>query len=388
VLERPPSAEDSGQWRSAAFSSMLIGTSGGNALSVEGSVDAIVRGALQANRVLRQRKLWDRVRIDAVEFIECYEDKAIEAAHAVQRLRANRYWTDEVVEELDIAPHLRTIEGALYGRRVYRYEEAWWRRLQISAISSKDNPTLAGGLKYVALTDRARAEETLQVTQRKLIDEIVDRAIHEPNRLSDLTVTLFELLVPNRLKPVAQEVVNLQLILDRHSAQYPWELLAMRSRDGQTEPLATEIGILRQLVTQPSRERVEAPRGNFAMIIGDPDLGNDPAYAQLAGAAKEAAAIEKLLADYNFDVSQSTSIREKALDIVRRLFANEYRILHIAGHGVYDPATPENSGVVIGQGIFLTAAEIEQLTYIPELVFLNCCHLATVDEAGDGQATK
>ena len=59
-----------GSPRSAAFSSMLIGISGGRAISIADSVKSIVQAAVEANRVLRRRELWDRVRIDEVEFIE------------------------------------------------------------------------------------------------------------------------------------------------------------------------------------------------------------------------------------------------------------------------------------------------------------------------------
>jgi CHAT domain-containing protein len=35
--------------------------------------------------------------------------------------------------------------------------------------------------------------------------------------------------------------------------------------------------------------------------------------------------------------------------------------------------------MVLGDGIFLTAAEIQKLSAIPELVFLNCCHFGRLD---------
>ena len=64
-----------------------------------------------------------------------------------------------------------------------------------------------------------------------------------------------------------------------------------------------------------------------------------------------------------------------------KLFRHEYRIVHIAGHGVVRADDPAHSGVVIGDDILLTANEISQLTVVPEVVFLNCCYLARTARA-------
>jgi CHAT domain-containing protein len=67
---------------------------------------------------------------------------------------------------------------------------------------------------------------------------------------------------------------------------------------------------------------------------------------------------------------------------LNQLFAQPYRIIHIAGHGYYNEADIETSGakagVVLDNGLFLTAAEIAMLDPIPELVFLNCCYLGQI----------
>ena len=100
--------------RSAAFSSMLIGISGGRAISVTDSVKSIVLAAVEANRVLRRRNLWDRVRIDEVEFIELYEHLAIRAAHAAADLPQtlkNELLPDERIE---FEGQMRSAKGGLF----------------------------------------------------------------------------------------------------------------------------------------------------------------------------------------------------------------------------------------------------------------------------------
>ncbi len=61
------------------------------------------------------------------------------------------------------------------------------------------------------------------------------------------------------------------------------------------------------------------------------------------------------------------------------MFKKPYRIVHLAGHGHYEPpTTPDGkarSGMVLDNGVFLTAVEVRQMQQVPELVFLNCCHI-------------
>ena len=84
-----------------------------------------------------------------------------------------------------------------------------------------------------------------------------------------------------------------------------------------------------------------------------------------------------MLESFGYDVTRC--IQADALTIINALYAKEYRIIHIAGHGIYQPDRPAQSGVVLGKDIYLTAAEIGQLRVVPEMVFLNCCHLGVID---------
>jgi hypothetical protein len=65
--------------------------------------------------------------------------------------------------------------------------------------------------------------------------------------------------------------------------------------------------------------------------------------------------------------------------VVTALFTRPYRLIHIAAHGIYDPRCPQASGVVLDEGMLLTAAEIGQLRQVPELAFINCCNLGRIE---------
>ena len=108
--------------------------------------------------------------------------------------------------------------------------------------------------------------------------------------------------------------------------------------------------------------------------MGDTQSG----YAELPGAQAEAESVAQVLQSEGYDVNKI--IKAEALQVVSELFAKEYKIIHLAGHGVYNVDNPLKSGLVLGENIFLTTAELGQLRIVPELVFINCCHLGRIDK--------
>ncbi len=369
--------------RKATLSTLLIGTGAGG-ISVEDSVTAILRGVHRANLSLAGARLENRVVIDAVEFLEIWEDRAIQAAHALERVARD----SELKDCFDCRTRIRTLPG---GKARVQYEESagWYHRLQI--LGEKGGP-----LRFSALTGDARSEVALVKTQRALVDRFVETSIRTTASNNDIAKTLFELLVPNRLKEQAPNRQDLVLVLNEESARYPWEL--MQDRWGQdNRPVAVTAGLVRQLETPVFRENVHAAGGNAALVVGDPVSQAVP----LPGAQQEAALVATLLESQSFAVA--LKVRANAKTVVHALHADAYRILHLAGHGVYRHVTGSRSqscnqcgenhlcegepvsGMVIGDGVFLTPADVEQMRQVPELVFINCCHLGRV-EGEDGPA--
>jgi hypothetical protein len=72
------------------------------------------------------------------------------------------------------------------------------------------------------------------------------------------------------------------------------------------------------------------------LVIADPILNGF--ITQLSGAKTEGERVDNLLEKNGYD--KKTLINKSAAEIVEALFCNEYKIIHLAGHGLYNPVTP------------------------------------------------
>ena len=347
-------------------SSLLMGTLGGGGLGMDDAITAMLRGICQANTALEKTERGLLTRIQSFEIIELYEDRAIEAAHLVHAFVQQ----PEFRNKFTATYLMQSLPGSR--RRVYYNEgSGWWRRIQIDATQN--------GLKYTALTDRARAEMTLQATQRELVDQFIERAVTSNRDDPEVGKVLYELLWPADMKDQPLNADNLVLVLDDASSAYPWELLYNRL-DAEGLPLAVRSGLLRQLQVTHYRQRVLAPLDKTALVIGDPQT--EGVFEPLPAARAEADKVAKVLEAHQFKRVVKV-IGGDAQSILQALHSDDYRVMHLAGHGVYryqpKPDAEPVTGMVLGNGIFLTAVEISQMRRVPELAFVNCCHLAKID---------
>lgn len=381
--------KEGGAWRSAAFSAVLIGTKGGSGMTVESSIVALLRGALDANRMLRAQGLWDEVRIDAIELIELYEQRAIMTAYASRRAAAHVRTELERGERIDVVPLLRPTATGQYRTPIGDDSAGWWQRLLVT-VDTKERDREARAnvpMKYVVFGERARVEAQLQCRERSATDSLIESAIATRSFDPKLSGTLFELLVPNDIKVASDQAPSVVLILDSDTATYPWELLADPfTRDGK--PYSVRTGMVRQFETVEFREAPRYALEKRAFVVGDTDITGpvgsaQERYKELRGAQDEARAVAAVLGEANFDTR--LLIRPKAAEVQTSLFTGQYRILHLAGHGRFDEKKPEESGMVLGEKNFLTACQLRQLRFVPDLVFLNCCFLGRLE---DGAPSK
>lgn len=365
--------------RRAPVSCLLVGT-GAGALTVRDSIEAIVRATIAANAQLQDARLDKPVSIDRLEFVELFADVAITAAESLRAILANSQIAAAVRWPA------RVVESGRAGCRRVRFDEApeWWHRLEIVDEDGQRN-----ALRFIFTTDRARAEETLATGQLALADAFIHAASSSPSANPEAARTLYEMLLPLRLKEAAPRQGDLVLLVDECSARYPWELLENRWSDNGRPP-AVNSGLVRQLRTADFRPRPAHAFEARALVIGNPDLAGWEAFPPLPGAQHEAFKVAGLLRERGWQVEDC--IDRPADKIIERLHGDAWRILHLAGHGEHEYLLPPRaerpcadpgkerkplkvSGMVIGHDIFLTPGDIEQMRWVPELVFINCCHL-------------
>src|SRR5262249_29686167 len=118
------------------------------------------------------------------------------------------------------------------------------------------------------------------------------------------------------------------------------------------------------------------------LVIGEPDC--PPDYPPLPGAYKEAKAVADCLAAAVPNVASridkvmpdtENGPRPVARTVVHALLSDDWRVVHVAGHGALPAEDGSPGGVVLSDKTFLGPQEIEAMRIVPELVFINCCHL-------------
>lgn len=402
------------------LASLLLGYNSTTNVSIEASVGAIVRGTLEANRQFAaqtQRPL----RVTDLEFVELYLDAAISATKALQRA-ADRLNEDAARNGMRIvaAPTLNQLNGWRH-RLDAQGASTYWPRILVSRDERRDGEDSAaaeiGGvrprlqvadrLKYVFLGQRARAESVFQQRQPGLVERLMERAISVSTPQPEFSRTLFQVLVPHDFKETTRQLDRLVLVVDGYTANLPWELMV-----ADDEPLAIRMAMVRQFSTGTFRVRIRPTLERCAYVIGNPPTdGFDSVFPAsglkylpfLGGAVAEAKGVIEVLQQNNFQpddivstVGEESWLSEtgddgtvvqpspapRALEIINKLYRRNYRIVHIAAHGIHDLQGADGlarTGVVLSDGVLITAAEIESMEVVPDLVFLNCCHLGKID---------
>ncbi len=344
----------------------LIG-SGGTGISSGSSAQLIVQGAHEANHCL-QDSGWPT--LSRLILIELYLDRASEAWRALQI-------------QAVATPGLLELEGPVqFGTGgLRRTLDSSYRGANYDLISAVRGHEENGQetISYLLDTRRARTEVRAQQAQGTLLRELVASASNDGNRDAQIGRTLFKLLVPVEMEPFLGGTTQMLIELDRSTAAIPWELLDTDDPSfagGDPRPWSIRSKLLRKLRTENFRAQVlDAGVEDNVLVIGEPK-SDDPRYPPLPAARAEAQAVAERFTGSGgvgaAKVRSLTSGADDARSIINALFERCYRVVHIAGHG----APGELGGVVLSGNTFLGASEVKAMRTIPELVFLNCCHLA------------
>ena len=367
------------------LASVLIGTPGRFGLEIETSMIAIIEGVMGALGRLGD----DRPNQFDLEFVELYQQQADDAAKVLCTIREEIDQNLLVTMDLDITAVVETRDGGRPGAPTHNASGRPWIRMQASL--QPPDPSKVSPVSEISVSVLARQAQADKLTHQVDLDKIsdyVDAAINNSSTDS-IGHTLYELLLPHRVKLELGRSENIHLLVDEQLGQLPWELLAANDSGGPARSaLALRAGFLRQLQSeQVTRQGSVRPTGLQALVIGDPPTS----FGRLAGARREAGEVAELLKSFDWDVNEHISQADDEAgtqwaEIDNLLHAAPYRVVHVAAHGIFDPDEPNRSGVVTGVGPHhrLTAIDFRSMSVQPDLIFLNCCHLGRL-EAGDDE---
>ncbi len=354
----------------------LIG-SGGKGMTVAQSAQLVTEAVREADALLEGASL---PRVAELQIIELYLDRATEAWRALQLL------AHAAPDHYIVADTISTGNGALRRPLDSSYRGAAYDFISAAAQQGADGRR---SLVYALDTKRARTEVTAQATQAPLLTELLN-ASNMLTARSDVGRTLFNMLVPAEIEAFLGGSTELVIELDGGTAGIPWELLDTNTNARQEdEPWAIRSKLVRKLRTVDHRARTtDATADDRVLVVGEPRC--DPKrYSRLPGARREANAVFERLRG-GLDASRVLRVISpdeeqlpgpSSVAVLSALYMHPWRIVHIAGHG--EPSSRERlGGVVLSPSgpdnveTFLSAIEIQAMRVVPELVFVNCCHIA------------
>ncbi len=360
-----------GVFQSGIGISALIVGGGYGGLSIESSLKSIILAVKKANNSIEGLNNPGLHKIEIIEFIELYEDRSLQAFYTLKKLEADQH--------LNIVLPNNKIKKLTGNRKrvPLDYQQDWWQRVSVGVET-----TPVYSLKFSASTGSAREEVRNLSSNPAIIRNFIDKISSDNRWTPQLAKTFFELLIPNDFKDAVRNQYNILWRLDKDSAAYPWELL--QDSATQSKPLCVSAGMIRQLATADYRTQIKRSYANNALIIGDPNL--EGFVQQLPGAAEEARKVNDIISNNEFNVT--LKINKGFAENIEAIFEQEYKMIHLAGHGYFKEGKEDEKcntfiapegGMVIGKGIFLTTKEINQMSQVPEFVFVNCCFLGKVD---------
>ncbi len=405
--------------REVPLATLLLGYNSSANLTVAASVEALVRGVVEANaKFFETTRL--NIRIARLDIVELYRDTAITAVYALRQLSERLSAFSEKLGTMLICRNELEQGDGVRPRLFDSRNASYWPRMIVTdarrsdgsglTVGSSGNVALpndaartgvADSLRFLFVGQRARAESVVQQRQPGLIEQLVQQQIHNTAWQPDFGRMLFQLMVPHDFKDAARQLDRLVLVVDSTTANLPWELMLADdpargnvNTDDQL-PLALRTAVVRQLSSTVFRRQVRQTMERTALVIGNPSTRgfasafSTPACKRtddpvaLPDAYQEAVAVGRVLSGMGYKVTPEVMTDgAEASEVLALLYRQPYRIVHVSAHGVFNLQHADGycrSGVLLSGGLLMTAAEVAAMEVVPELVFLNCCHLGQID---------
>ncbi len=241
-----------------------------------------------------------------------------------------------------------------------------------------------GRLSFTKVTPDGRQSYT--VSYQPSLVRTLDNTLRSQAAFNAATVnSLAELLIPAPLKAGpsadASALPRYRLTLDSSTTELPWEMI-LGGCSGQAA--GKPISVIRQIAGLGTTSRMAKASSRRALLIGNPDTRGSGAtlgyisdsLAPLPSTEREVEVAAAALVQAGYEIK--TSLGEDASTIIAKLYEHTYDVLLIASNAVANHATPDGrtiTGLVLSDGLFLTANEFRQMSAMPRLVFLTACHV-------------
>ncbi len=254
------------------------------------------------------------------------------------------------------------------------------------------------GQKFIltALTATAALPEREISVQNCVIDSLTEKIRKASNldKQQRYGRLLHSILIPEEFQCLIDASKPLVLLLDKSSASIPWEMVCYGGSHGFST-FGVELQLSRQFSTTSAPVASVPPPLNDdfkVLIIANPAAGD----LHLEGAAREGRELNAFFENLNqtspIEIKVDSCIGEYECDLVEvltKIFTEEYDLIHFSGHGFYDPKDETNRGWVFGKRkvtenvggveqeveklLVISPREIFRLRKVPRLVFANAC---------------
>jgi len=359
------------------LSTLLIG-SGVGGISIRACIESILKATIIANEKMRvafQGSGKQAPQVQRLNLVELYEDTSLEALHTLFNIKEKNR---DIANQFFVRQEINNIGAGR--KRLFRQSDFdWWLRMDVSSLMKEQRQ----GYRFKLLADKSGAIEFDRYCSNAVVQSFIDEALASGGQTNSIANALYEVLLPRELKDYSFDDRDIMLVVDKQSASIPWELLDDKDNP-ETEPIGVRNGLLRQLSDPLNPIAVQYALSDEITVIGDPKLDSNSGYYQLPGAKNEAELVAGLFKDHSFAVHKS--IQESSHEVIQTIVNHNSRVIHLAGHGVhtvYDKeaqATRYISGMVLNKNSYLNADIFDGFRRMPELVFINCCHLGNMSE--------
>lgn len=396
----------------SSIATVLVGAGDGN-LSREVALSEILEGLGNGLAQLRAEAGADPA-LSRVTFVERSPEKFFDLSAKLAELAAANTLTSVQItvkkpsaEEVKRANEAAAKRSRSAARQTLRVPELPTEEVRITVES---NPAVEGAFRFSALSHKAVVPvRDVQVHQHFATEAA--RALREANTRDEQEKygrLLYDYLIPHDFFELIDGNQPLRLIVDRSTAEYPWEMACFPPRSGVTRLrwLGTDLKMSRQFRTLLSQAPGLTPPVNDrlrVLVVADPAPERE---LQLKGARLEGRRVADVLKRSNgqdfgagplkIEVVERIGSGEcDPIEVLAMLLTGDFDIVHYAGHGDYDPKDPDKTGWIFGESTVLTARDIFRARKVPRMVFANACfsgvlHAGTAfaaDELSKGLAT-